>query len=149
MFRFILNIVRGNWAVGKAAICQAVVLAAVALIPAVGAGVFHPKRPDWRSYELSFSEISKLETVLWVDGRAAKEYHLSHIPGALLLNEDDWDGGLPAVLQAWSPGCPIVVYGGRCQTSGEVARRLRKEVGFDTVYVLEGNWKEWMRIQKP
>ncbi len=34
--------------------------------------------------------------VLWVDARPAEEYHLEHVPGAILLNLEGWDQLFPS-----------------------------------------------------
>ena len=48
--------------------------------------------------------------VLWVDAREAPAYAKEHIPGAVLLNETEWERLLPEFLQAWQPGRRVVVY---------------------------------------
>ncbi len=83
--------------------------------------------------------------VLWVDARPNEEFARGHIPGALALNEDDWNGLLPQVLAAWSPERKLVVYCSRksCNASHAVAERLRHEAGLKNVDVLPGGWEEW------
>ena len=85
------------------------------------------------------------ETVLWIDARAEAEFEKAHVPGAIRLNEDDWDTLLPGVLAAWSEDRKVVVYCSRltCNLSHEVAERLRNEVALKNVYVLQGGWEEW------
>ena len=83
---------------------------------------------------------------LWIDARAAAEYDEGHVPGACLLNPENWSQSVPRVLEAWEPGRCAVVYCGTPggQASREVAERLRAfQLG--PVYVLHGGWKAWSR----
>lgn len=124
---------------------EAVFLALLAVLPAVGAGFFHRdlfrSRPDevWVA-----RAVAMRPPVLWIDARSASEFAGGHIPEAILLNEDDWDELLPGVLQAWKPGQSAVVYCSslQCNSSREVARRLR-EIAPEPVYVLKGGWESW------
>ena len=43
------------------------------------------------------------KTALWVDARSAKEYDAEHLPGAILLNLEDWDNLFPSFLEQWQP----------------------------------------------
>lgn len=84
-----------------------------------------------------------LENPIWVDARAEAAYDEKHFPGALHLNEDNWNSGLSELLEAWDPGRPIVVYcdGNGCATSRGLAMKLRKELNLDQVFWLEGGWQ--------
>ena len=69
--------------------------------------------------------------MLWLDARTAEAYEADHMPGALLLNEDDWEALIEPVFMAWEPGPPemrVVNYcdGRACQS---VAENLREETG--------------------
>jgi rhodanese-related sulfurtransferase len=86
------------------------------------------------------------DRVLWVDARTRAKYEREHIPGAILLNEDEWNTLISAFLDAWDPDVPVVVYcdGGSCDASHAVAERLRKEYPQVTkVHVLKGGWSAW------
>ena len=135
----------------RTAFGQAIALLLFAIIPALGAAFFHPRRPAWRSDEITLNTVQNWrEAVLWLDARPATDYERAHIPEALPLNEDRWDALLPAVLDAWNEDGVIVVYCSSlsCQTSREVARRLRDEVGLPRVYVLQGGWEAWQGAHK-
>lgn len=126
----------------------ALVLAA-ALVAGANAWL-NPDRPAWSEAALGEDEIRLAdvigdESVLWLDARPLADHGRDRIPGALPLNEDDWQSLLPEVLAAWQPGQRVVVYcgGGQCQSSHSVAGRLRGEVGLDEVYVLKGGWEAW------
>ena len=135
---------------------QVLVLLAVAMIPAGGAAFFHPKRPAWNDslpgpgQVLLQTALGWKNQVLWLDARPDVEYQQAHIPGAMPLNEDDWDGLLPPVLAAWSNDRIIVVYCSSlsCQASEEVAKRLREDARLPQVYVLKGGWEAWIAGKK-
>ncbi|MDR2513285.1 MAG: rhodanese-like domain-containing protein [Puniceicoccales bacterium] len=85
----------------------------------------------------------RLPMPLWIDARGEGDFSRGHVPGALLLNEDNWSQAIVGVLEAWSPGRPIVVYCGssKCSASHAVARRLRgEEYQLEPVHVLRGGW---------
>lgn len=85
--------------------------------------------------------------VMWVDARPSDEFDRDHIPGAILLNEDDWNELLPQFLGQWSPDSRVIVYcsAKSCNAAGEVARRLREEAGLQNVFVLDGGWEAWQQ----
>lgn len=89
-------------------------------------------------------------SVVWLDARPLADYEAGHIPGALPLNEGDWEAGLSAVLEHWLPGSGqvLVVYcsSQRCDASHAVAARLTEELGGAEVVdvaVLHGGWSAW------
>jgi rhodanese-related sulfurtransferase len=130
------------------AIRQSLTILLLALIPAFATGLWHPRRPSWQSDEVTLAAAQSWgASVLWVDARADADYAAGHIPGAMALNEDQWDDLLPGLLDKWDPGRKIVVYCSSlsCQTSREVARRLREEVNLPNVFVLQGGWEAWQR----
>lgn len=130
---------------------QGLTLALLALAPAIAVALFHPKRPSWKSDEVPLSLARHWkETVLWIDARPRSDFEKTHVPGAMLLNEDEWNELLPAVLDAWHPDDHIIVYCRTlsCQTSHDVAKRLRTDVGLPEVYVLQGGWESWLDSRK-
>jgi rhodanese-related sulfurtransferase len=129
---------------------QVVLILVVALIPAGVTAVIHPRRPPWSRKTLAPGEQT-LKTALgwgskalWVDARSRREYEAEHVPGALLLNLEEWDSLFPSFLDQWSPERKVVVYcsSSSCEMSHEVAARLERS-GFSSVYVLKGGWEEW------
>ncbi len=105
--------------------------------------------PPWRAPELAPGEIraedaSALDPV-WVDARSAAEYEAGHIPGAVLLEEAEWETGLLRLLETWTPGRVIVVYCGSedCGTSRRVADALDAALGGAEIYTLQGGWEAW------
>jgi rhodanese-related sulfurtransferase len=87
------------------------------------------------------------DKALYVDARPRQRYEAGHIPGAILLNEEQWDSLFPLFSDAFDPDKTIVVYcdGGGCEASHEVAGRLRKALGIETIFVLKGGWPAWQQ----
>lgn len=130
---------------------EATALLLLALVPALATGWGHPLRPVWTWARPAVPEVAlaalkpMAATVLWVDARPAEAYVSGHIPGAIALNEDEWERLLPSLLSVWQPGQRIVVYcdSSDCATSQAVALRLQRELQIETVAVLRGGWKSW------
>jgi rhodanese-related sulfurtransferase len=128
------------------ALRQIVAILLLALLPAGSAALWHPRRPAWQSDEVTVASAEAWgKNLLWVDARADADFAQGHIPGAISLNEDRWDDLLPAVVDEWDASRDIVVYCSSlsCQTSRDVARRLREEVNLPNVFVLQGGWEAW------
>jgi len=132
---------------------QALVLAAVSLLPAIGEAVYFRDKISWQS-PIPPSELVSVDqarawngNAIWVDARPDKEFARDHVPGAISLNEDRWNELLPQFLAVWAPAKKTVVYCSSlsCNSSREVARRLRKEAQLSDVFVLEGGWEEWVK----
>ena len=60
--------------------------------------------------------------ILWVDARSKAKFESRHIPGALLLNQAEWESLASDFYDQWQPGRQVVVYGEVDQT---MARRWR------------------------
>lgn len=110
----------------------------------------HPQGPIWQADELQEGEVRVTTVlgwpdVLWLDARSRDEFEEAHIPGALLMNEEDWDNLFFDLVAVWDPDVPVVVYcgGGQCQASHAVAERLRSELGSENIFILKGGWPEW------
>ena len=135
----------------RLALWQVIAILALALVPALATGVWHPRRPAWQSDEVTLAAASAWQNVLWVDARPDADFARAHIPGAVSLNEDRWDELLPGLLDHWDTTRKIVVYCSSlsCQTSHDVARRLREEVNLPNVFVLQGGWEAWLKRNHP
>jgi rhodanese-related sulfurtransferase len=126
-------------------------LLAVAVFPALLTLWLHPKRPalSWHPPATESVELSEIRqwsnAVLWVDARKADDFRNQHIPGAVRLNEAEWEGLLPGFMEAWRPGLRVVVYCDTqaCDASQTVALRLRRELNLPDVFVLKGGWIAW------
>ncbi len=127
---------------------QALLLIALASVPAIGEAVYFRDRVSWQS-PVPTSELVTVDqgrawgdTAIWVDARPDEEFARDHVPGALSLNEDRWNELLPQFLQKWSPEKRILVY---CNAAREVAKRLRDEAQLKNVFLLQGGWEEWLK----
>jgi rhodanese-related sulfurtransferase len=131
-------------------------LLALPLAPALLTGWLHPRRPDWAAIRAEAAapapERVELEQVratypnaLWIDARSATDFAAGHVPEAVSLNEEDWDAGFAHFIEKWDGERPLIVYcgGERCHASESVARRLRRELGFENIHVLHGGWAAW------
>ncbi len=131
-------------------------LLGLAAVCAAAVALFHPDRPPWNLPPPSADEISVGGALslkgkpLWVDARSQALFQQAHIAGALLLNEDHWNSQLGAVIEQWEPGRVVVVYCGSqsCDASHAVAARLRRSIGIEPVYVLQGGWEAWQNAKK-
>lgn len=90
--------------------------------------------------------LKKQPPPIWIDARSTAEYRNKHVPGAFLLNTENWEEAIPTLLERWEPDQPVVVY---CNSSGaqasrEIAERLR-DFKLGPVFVLQGGWKSWDR----
>ncbi len=128
---------------------QLALVLALALVPALVSGAW---QLQWHAQEpLAPGEV-RLATarmwgdqVQWVDARSRAKFERTHIPGALLLNEDEWDKLVGPFLDAWDADKTLIVYcdGGSCEASQAVAERIRTELKIGGVYVLKGGWAAW------
>ncbi len=87
--------------------------------------------------------------VFWVDARPREQYEEGHLPGAFLLNEQEWDTQLFEHYETIVENDrPVVIYCGSeaCQSSHKIAQKLREQVGMTDVYVLRGGWKEAQKL---
>jgi rhodanese-related sulfurtransferase len=135
---------------------QALILAALALLPGIGEAIYFRDKVSWQSL-IPTSEMVTLAqarawgaNTIWVDARPDAEFEREHISGAILLNEDRWNELLPQFLATWSPEKRVVVYcsSQSCNASREVARRLRDEAQLKNVFVLQGGLEEWLKSRK-
>jgi len=127
----------------------------VALVPAIFSGFLHPKRAAWikpdadNGIELAGTRQWGTD-ILWVDARPRTDFERAHIPGAVNLNEDEWEQLLDGFLDAWKRNFRVVVYcsSASCDASHEVAKRIKSETPITDVYVLKGGWESWQAAQK-
>ncbi|HQZ26550.1 MAG: rhodanese-like domain-containing protein [Verrucomicrobiales bacterium] len=133
----------------------------LAVLAGTASAFLHPRKAPWFATEdpsemrwkIGVIEAKALLAdgpVFWIDARSRSLYTEKHLPGAILLNPEDWGNlmfenqeALQAVLSQ-----PVVVYcdGETCTRSGEVAARLRELLGLDPVYVLDGDWRELLPL---
>lgn len=132
---------------------QIFLLLGLALLPAIGQAIYYGNVASWHQPPIDAALVSVAQAqgwgdaALWIDARPEEEFARGHVPGALLLNEDEWNVLLPALLATWSPERKLVVYCSQesCSASHAVAERLRNEAELKNVYVLEGGWEKWQK----
>ena len=134
---------------------QVLLLLGLAFLPAIGQAIYFRNAASWHHPPVDSGLVSLGKakswggTVIWVDARPEADFERGHVPGALLLNEDEWNAQLRTFLTAWSPERKVVVYCSAlsCSASHAVAERLRNEAELKNIYVLEGGWEAWQKAQ--
>jgi rhodanese-related sulfurtransferase len=140
----------------KAVVVQAVVLTALSGVAGLASYRWHPAAPALYLHletrvaegELTIAQVQALEQssgVLWVDARVRSEYEKAHVPGAVLLNEQEWEQLMFESVEILSRNeKPIVIYcdAQRCDASHRLAEKLR-DLGQPEVHVLAGGWNAW------
>jgi rhodanese-related sulfurtransferase len=94
--------------------------------------------------------LMQASPVQFVDARAAHEFAVSRIPGAVHVSPDMFAAGAPAAALALDRSLPIIVYctGGQCESSLLVAIRLR-EMGYGQLSVYEDGMEGWTKAGQP
>ena len=87
-----------------------------------------------------FQQYLKLEQVFLLDVRTTNEYKQGHIEGA--KNIDYFNKGFKAELDKLNKTIPVYVY---CRSGGRSAKAMQimKEMGFVSVYNLQGGFLAW------
>jgi len=133
---------------------QVAVLLTLALISAMMAAVWHPRRPPWRElYDASVNVVSASEitqegqAVLWVHVGSSSTDRSPPFPNELALTIENWEAQLPELVERWSPDVKVVIYGDGSSTdaSQAIARRLRRELSFTNVFTLKGGLPSWKK----
>ena len=130
----------------------------ILVLTVAAAGVtnfLHPRPPLWHSSlapmrddEVNPAEVEKRwrGEVLWIDARARESYDKEHVPGALLINEQELDTLLTEHFEKLQDNKkPIVVYcdGKACHASRKIRDYLAEKIGLDNLFVLVGGWPAW------
>lgn len=140
----------------KSALMQALVLVVLGAAAGVASYRLHPEAPALYLHletrvadgELTLAQVRAMEQaggVLWVDARVRSEYDKEHVPGAILLNEQEWEQLMFEAVETISRNDkPIVIYcdAQRCDASHRLAEKLR-DLGQPEVHVLAGGWNAW------
>ena len=138
---------------------QSALLLAMAVVAGVLVYRFHPNRPElYLTHEAAGpDEITVTQAreraaagpVIWLDARHEPEFRAGHIPGALLLNDYDWENLLiaafPVITEA-AEGTPLIIYcdGQQCAASRAVRDKLRQTpLGDRELLILRGGWPAW------
>lgn len=139
---------------------QAFLLIVLSLIGATATHFFHPRAPAWYLVEekLADDEVSLAviaekwkNDVFWIDARVSSQFEAGHVPGAVSLNEQNFDQSLfdlMATLQDLKK--PIIFYcdSQKCDASRKVKEHLLESVPLENVFVLKGGWQAWQQAQK-
>jgi rhodanese-related sulfurtransferase len=100
-------------------------------------------------------EAAKNPGVLWIDARSRASFTKQHIPGAMLLSQQEADyqdllfqvaTTIQTQQEKW-----IVVYcdGKKCEASHKIAEELRAiHPNPDQIHVLHGGWEAWAEQQR-
>ena len=131
---------------------QAVALALLAFLPAIGQAIYFRDRVSWQSPVPASQSVTVAQAsawgdnAIWIDARPDEDFARDHVPGAISLNEDRWNELLPQFLAVWSPEKKMVVYcsNQNCNRAVEVAQRLRKEAQIKDIFVLKDGWEGWL-----
>lgn len=135
------------------AVREALILIALAALPAIGEAIYFRDRISWQS-PIPASELVTVDQAkawgdgaLWIDARPDDEFGRNHVPGAFSLNEDHWAELLGQFLPNWSPEKKVIVYcsAESCNAARDVAKRLRDEAQLKDVFVLQGGWEGWVK----
>jgi rhodanese-related sulfurtransferase len=129
---------------------EALLLTLIAAVPATVTGFLQLRPTEEKPLgqdEIRASEGRQLaDHALWVDARSRKKFEQGSVPGAILLNDEEWDAQVSKFLDAWDPEKTIIVFGDRGTDAGEgIAHRLREELKIEKVRVLHGGFEEWVR----
>ena len=133
----------------------AVVIVSLSLAAAAGTHLWHPAAPVWylAQVEAGLDEVTLSEVttrwagkVQWVDARVQARFDAGHIPGAIMINEQNRDDAVFEHLdKLQSARLPIVIYCDslKCQSSHKIRDFLSLNVALPEVWVLTGGWPAW------
>ena len=138
---------------------NALILLLITAAAAVGTQFLHPRAPMWhQSLEpIHEDEVTPADVasrwhgeVLWIDARLRELYDKEHIPGALLLNEQELDALLTQHIEILQDNKkPVVVYcdGKACHASRKIRDYLVEHLAMNDIWVLTGGWPAWKAAQ--
>ena len=112
-----------------------------------------PDRAPWQRIGLDeFQALVSAHRGASIDARPQALYQTGHVPGALDLPREDFEGGYARVRAslASEKDQPIVIYCSEadCQDSELVADAL-SHLGYRRLFVYKEGWEEWMRAGLP
>lgn len=117
---------------------EAALIAGCAMLPALALYGYSRVKPEHKPIMQAVSTDA-----LWIDARSEADFAHEHVPGALNLNEHNWDDALARVFETWQPPRPIVVYcSAGCPAGAKIAARLT-ELGIEPIRVFEGGFEKW------
>lgn len=143
----------------KPALLQASLITLLAVVVAATVYPLHPRAPAFyavqeplKADEVGLQEIQERwkGAVIWLDARPKEQFEAAHIPGARLLNEQDFDTQLLDMLETLQTASqPIIIYcgGQKCEASRHVREKLLSMVPLDDCFILKGGWPAWQAAQ--
>ena len=142
---------------------QIVILLVVSVVAGAVAYRIHPRPPELYLIqeapgegEVNMAQVAEMENttgVLWIDARVRERYDLEHIPGALLLNPQEFDALAFGYMDTFQSNTkPIVIYcdAQKCAASKTIMNRM-KETGLamdNEIHALRGGWNAWKSSQE-
>jgi rhodanese-related sulfurtransferase len=103
--------------------------------------------PDWGDGtvlegEMAIEDIPADANVVWVDARERDQFEKVRVKGAILVNETEYYSRVGYFLAKCERDDLVLVYcaAKSCDSSRVIARRLREEIGAESVYVVHGGW---------
>jgi rhodanese-related sulfurtransferase len=125
-------------------VAVSIALSLVAYLPKAGQYEFTPSRAQVQY--ITAKEALRAARIVWVDARPREMFAKSRIPGAVHIDEDNWNESAMHILGSQSRGGVIVVYcaNASCSRSQVVAAQLQRDLGVKNIYVLKGGWAEWL-----
>lgn len=139
----------------KHSLLQALAITLLAAAAAMAAFQLHPRAPSLHAVqeplkadEVGLKEIHEhwKDEVIWLDARPRDHFQQEHIPGARLLNEQEFDVLLLELLDdLQKTRKPVVIYcgGKKCEASRHVREKLLTLVPLDECFILKGGWPVW------
>ena len=136
---------------------ETLLLILLSLAGATGTHFLHPRAPSWylteaplTDDEVSMSVIAEKwqGDVFWIDARIASQFEQQHVPGAVSLNEQNFDQALFDQIQVLQDlKKPVVIYCGseKCDASRKIREQLLQRVPLENVFVLKGGWQAWQQ----
>jgi rhodanese-related sulfurtransferase len=133
----------------ESALFQAAVLLLFAAVPTALTARLHL---DWKAPG-EFNEISAsaahadASNLILVDVRNTERFESGHAQGALGITPETYDSMLDLVRAGFTGAKRIVVYGEGTgsKRAQQIARQLRKDLGSNRIFLLEGGWAAWPR----
>jgi rhodanese-related sulfurtransferase len=132
------------------ALRESALLLLIAALPATTMGIWQLKTRTEAALQPGEVRVREAKEwaieKVWVDARSRSKFERKKVPGAVLLNSEEWDELVPGFLDAWGPDEAVIVYGEHeGDAAATVAHRLREELKIENVWVLQGGFDEWSR----